>query len=127
MYYGLGRPGGFPHGEIRRGILERLRVASRQPVLSSFEESQESMVEELWEQIGQFQGDQLSMQIRQGLNMPPEEVSDATLADLMRIMMDRDETLEDLNIPVVSGGAKQHERVGGGAPRCLPTSPALAA
>jgi hypothetical protein len=67
--------------------------------LSSFEESQDSMVEDLWEQIGQFQGDQLSMQIRQGLNMPPEELPDATLADLMRIMMDRDETLEDLNIP----------------------------
>ena len=100
MYHGLGRPGGFPHGEIRRGILERLRIASRQPILSSFEESQDSMVEDLWEQIGQFQGDQLSMQIRQGLNMPPEELPDATLADLMRIMMDRDETLEDLNIPV---------------------------
>jgi hypothetical protein len=100
MYHGLGRPGGFPYGRIRPGILERLRVASRQPILSSFEESQDSMVEDLWEQIGQFQGDQLSMQIRQGLNMPPEELPDATLADLMRIMMDRDETLEDLNIPV---------------------------
>ena len=100
MYHGLGRPGGFPHGQIRRGILERLRVASRQPILSSFEENQESMVEDLWEQLGQFQGDQLSMQIRQGLNMRPEELPDATLADLMRIMMDRDETLEDLNIPV---------------------------
>ena len=100
MYHGLGRPGGFPYGRIRPGILERLRVASRQPILSSFEESQDSMVEDLWEQIGQFQGDQLSMRIRQELNMPPEELPDATLADLMRIMMDRDETLEDLNIPV---------------------------